>query len=555
MENRMLKQALEYAHTGKSVIPLMPNKKCFIEWKKYQSNRADDNQINDWWNKYPTANCGIVTGEISGIDSIDIDSQEAYDRINDYFIPTNFISPVYKTPDNGYQIWVKHRPGLVNRANLLKDVINGVDVRTNGGYTVAPVSKCDYTKHGRHIIGSHKWLDALSFKNVEISEWPDMLFETLLQKCSLINTDIKKEKVTDNLDGIWIKRFSDKICEGERDETLFHIGNCLVKGGMPHKEAEKLLLLLNHYTFNKPMDEKEVIDKIKSAIQRDDSRLKNILSDIREYVDVASGIISVDDFIRSCNLQRNMRLSKTVSQGFSRLVKEGIIERHGGKNGLFRKRECEVEDIDFINCNYKTFDVSLPLGLNELVEIYPGNVVMLAGVSNMGKTAFMIDIIYRNMKNFDVHYFNSEMDGKELRKRIDDFQAVDSIHNWTFKAHGMVDNMEDVIVPGNNVINIIDYLELDQEHYKISGMIKRIHERLKGSIAVIAIQKKPGVQVGVGGYGTIYRSRLAINIEKGVCEIFKAKNWKGKRNPNGLKRNFEIVDGWNLSGRGEWMRF
>ena len=550
--NPMLQQALEYSRMGMSVVPLKPDKKSYIQWKRYQTEKANETQIKEWWNKWPDANTGIITGAISGIDSIDIDSQDAYDAINDFYLETNFISPIYKTPDHGYQIWVKHRNGLSNAADIIPTVVKGLDLRTNGGYTVAPHSKCEYDKHGRHVVGSHKWLDKLSIHHVKISDWPSMLYDTILQACGNRGTRGNGGNEDAHVHSPWIERFKQQIGEGARDETLFHISNYLVKGGMPKSEAEQFLKLINSTTFSPPLSESEIRVKLKSALDRDESRVKNVLSDLREYVMGADGIFSSQEFFKATQLQQNIRTQKTVSQGFSRLVDEGLIERYGGKNGLFRKVEGECEVIDFINCDLKTSVVSLPLGLDELVEVYPSNIIMLAGVSNMGKTAFMIDMIYRNMQKMEVWYFNSEMDGPELKKRLSDFRAVDSLRDWKFNSRSMVENMEDVVAKGPGKLNIIDYLELDQDHYKISGMIRRIHKKLDGALAVIAIQKKPGTPVGVGGYGTIYKSRLALNIEKGVCEIFKAKNWKGKRNPNGLKRKFDIIDGWDLAGRGEW---
>jgi hypothetical protein len=550
--NPMLQQALEYCRMGMSVVPLKPDKKSYVQWKRYQKEKADEKQIKEWWYKWPDANSGIITGEISGIDSIDIDSQEAYDAINDFYLETNFISPIYKTPNKGYQIWVKHRNGLSNAADVIPTLVKGLDLRTDGGYTVAPHSKCDYEKHGRHIVGSHQWLDKLSVRHVKISDWPSMLYDTIIQSCGNRGTRGNGGNVESTPNSPWIDRFKNAIGEGVRDETLFHISNYLVKGGMPKSEAEQFLKLINSTTFNPPLSESEISIKLKSAFDRDESRVKNVLSDLREYVMGADGIFSSQEFFKATQLQQTIRIQKTVSQGFSRLVDEGVIERYGGKNGLFRKVENECDVIDFINCDLKTSSVSLPLGLDELVEVYPGNIIMLAGVSNMGKTAFMIDMIYRNMKKMDVWYFNSEMDGPELKKRLTDFRAVESLRDWKFNSRGMVENMEDVIARGHGKLNIIDYLELDQDHYKISGMIKRIHKKLDGALAVIAIQKKPGNPVGVGGYGTIYKSRLALNIEKGVCEIFKAKNWKGRRNPNGLRRKFDIIEGWDLAGRGEW---
>ena len=550
--NPMLQQALEYCRMGMSVVPLKPDKKSYIPWKRYQTEKADEKQIKEWWNKWPNANSGIVTGAISGIDSIDIDSQEAYDTINDFYIDTNFSSPIYKTPNKGYQIWVKHRNGLSNAADVIPTLVKGLDLRTDGGYTVAPHSKCSYEKHGKKIVGSHQWLDHCSVRQVQISDWPSVLYDTIVQKCGNRGIGGNGGNVEPATPSPWVDRFKGPITEGARDETIFHIANCIIKGGMPRNEAEQFLKLINSTSFSPPLSDSELAVKLKSALDRDESRVKNVLSDLREYVMEATGIFSSQDFFRVSQLQQTIRIQKTISQGFSRLVNEGIIERYGGKNGLFRKVETECEVVDFLNCELKTSTISLPLGLSELVEVYPSNIIMLAGVSNMGKTAFMIDMIYRNMDKMDVWYFNSEMDGPELKKRLKNFKSVDSLRDWKFNSRSVTENMEDVVASGEGKLNIIDYLEIDDEFYKISGMIRRIHKKLDGAVAVIAIQKRPGALVGLGGFGSIYKSRLAINIEKGICEVYKAKNWKTKRNPNGLCRKFEIVDGWDLSGRGEW---
>jgi hypothetical protein len=47
-------------------------------WKPYQKIRADEETIRRWLRKWPDANPAFVTGQVSGIDVLDIDSIDAH---------------------------------------------------------------------------------------------------------------------------------------------------------------------------------------------------------------------------------------------------------------------------------------------------------------------------------------------------------------------------------------------------------------------------------------------------------------------------------------------
>ena len=49
-------------------------------------------------------------------------------------------------------------------------------------------------------------------------------------------------------------------------------------------------------------------------------------------------------------------------------------------------------------------------------------------------------------------------------------------------------------------INIIDFLEISENFYEIGGRLREIHDKLKGAVAVVALQKNAGTQTGLGGY-------------------------------------------------------
>ena len=55
----------EYLKNEYSLIPVDNEKKSYIHWKKYQYQRANKEDIFDWYDKFTDVNIGIVTGKIS----------------------------------------------------------------------------------------------------------------------------------------------------------------------------------------------------------------------------------------------------------------------------------------------------------------------------------------------------------------------------------------------------------------------------------------------------------------------------------------------------------
>src|SRR3972149_2721060 len=102
----MLSAALWYAKQGYSVFPTGRNKRPLLKWEKYQKERATEAQIREWWTKNPDANIGIVTGAISGIVVVDIDTEEGYEEIKKYISET-LVTPTAKTPKGGQHLYFK----------------------------------------------------------------------------------------------------------------------------------------------------------------------------------------------------------------------------------------------------------------------------------------------------------------------------------------------------------------------------------------------------------------------------------------------------------------
>lgn len=169
LPNKLLTQALQYLLIDRfSVIPCGKDKKPLLKsWKEFQSRRPTEDEIQEWWKKWPEANIGIVTGKLSGITVVDIDS---YAGATDIFPPTFTV----KTGNGGTQKFYKYQDGITISASAFKNMPH-VDLRGEGGFVVAPPSITKYIdeKTGQERGGKY---EILEFNNGEFAPFPIHLF-------------------------------------------------------------------------------------------------------------------------------------------------------------------------------------------------------------------------------------------------------------------------------------------------------------------------------------------------------------------------------------------
>ena len=84
---------------------------------------------------------------------------------------------------------------------------------------------------------------------------------------------------------------------------------------------------------------------------------------------------------------------------------------------------------------------------------------------------------------------------EEMKLRIGKFNLPQGF--WGFKGYDRASGFADAIVPDE--INIIDYLEVSDNFFAVGGEIRDIFDKLRGGVAVIALQKKLNADMGRGG--------------------------------------------------------
>lgn len=294
-----------------------------------------------------------------------------------------------------------------------------------------------------------------------------------------------------------------------------------------------------------------ILDVLRAHIETVEADFKpkprGLTDQIRDFVMTTQGNFSTTECNNFLGLTtRDNKKKVTVILG--RLLKEGIIARAGTKNGIFRRIDTECTKLDIVKADMSIFPFFWPLGIETYADIMPHNVVVIAGESNVGKTAFLLNAAHMNMNGkVPIHYFTCEGGEAELLMRVklfDDGQPED----WRVNFYERYSDFADVIRPDE--INIIDFLEIHEDFYRIGGIIKDIHDRLRKGIAIIAIQKDPKSDFARGGSATIEKARLYISLKYdpkercGICQIVKAKKWRlPEVNPNGLSVKYKLIHG------------
>lgn len=298
---------------------------------------------------------------------------------------------------------------------------------------------------------------------------------------------------------------------------------------------------------------------------------------IKEFVKIWQGEFTNSMIFQEFDL-------KTASQKASgrkvldRLVKEGLLKRIEEKTATYERASVEFEPIDIDEAETDPFPLPLPFGLSNYVKVLAGSVIVISGTTNAGKTAFAFQCveayIRQSVTSFLgtpppesafalprggvecengrpaasrlVRYMNSEMSPGELKARItamgpESAKLLRDHVEWGNRTHGW----EQVIVP--DIVNVIDYLQIYDDFYRIGDHLSRIQNALKRGIAIVLIQKKTGEANPRGGEFALERCRLAINLDHnpssggGICTLRKVKAPVDYlKNPQGMELDYRL---------------
>lgn len=526
---------LFYLKKGMPVFPFKSDKSTgLVKWEQYQQVFPSPDDVRGWFTKrFSNQFIAIVTGKISRMMVVDCDTPEAYEKVQE-LLPDGFLCPTVKSP-HGWHLYFQFREGLRNKAAYMP----GVDVRTEGGCIIAPPSM-----NGDGL--GYKWLPGLSMEKIDLPPMPSLLFDTLMQYVvrggvggiykGAENSSQQTSTLSTNVNKLF--------CEGTRDQDIFHLANCMAKGGYEKQNFDQVLSIIAK-NCKPPFDEKEIPAKIESAFNRKSQRSGKLVDEVREFVLSTNGIFLSKDVHKCLNLSTRED-QKNLSTILSRMQHDGMIEKVGNRNGEWRLVDQNCKPMDWINadCAYK--ELWLPLGLDRICGVQPGNILLVAGAKDSGKTAFLMNIAKENRYAYRVHYFNSEMGAAEFKMRASKFEEPISL--WKdVSVYERSENFADVIKPGEGNLNIIDFLEVVDEFWKVAATIQKIHQKLNGALCVIGLQKNPHVDLGRGGAFSLEKARLYLSLDYQKAKIVSCKNFKEndiiEGNPRGYTCKFTLASG------------
>jgi hypothetical protein len=542
--NKKLMAAHKYREMGFNVIPTREDKKPHISWLEYQNRKVVAGELDDFWKSYPDANPAIITGPISNLTVLDIDTKDGMEAFNEF---DDGKAPVVDTPNGGIHVYYSCDPEIGTGARKANDW----DWRGPKGYVLAPPS----TINGK----TYAWRESRHILNTPPTKINDILKAVAIQSDlvhsnsnTLVKSGVTPEQQYNN--PITHGNKGNTIRVGQRDQTLFHLANVLVRGGMPE---DNILYFLKMFWRNcceeggDKYSESELKTKILSALNRHQTIT---MGEVEELVRQQFG------YFDSTIVKRELQVSqpkdgKKVNTYLSRMCERGIIERHSERSGVYRLVEKEIEPEDWINASTETCDINLPFGLGDMVHLMPGDIILFSGVPGVGKTAVLLNAAIDNISNYNVHYFSSELRPGTFKRRVSKLDHTTPEMLKDIKFYQRYENYHDVIKSGRGNLNVIDYVKVLDNFYIIGKILANIAKKLDGAIAIVSLQKQYGSKTGLGGMFSQFEPVLSVNLDRGedhsVATISKTKEYKEEYiekygTADGYQYHFKIINGIKL---------
>lgn len=251
--NKIRKQAIEYTQKGLMCLPSAGNgKRPIVKWQNLEKISAGTTA--NYFDKYATKRPGIaiLTGERSnGLVVIDIDNKnghnglksiQEWERQHGYFPETWQV----ETPNGGIHLYFKANGRYKSRA----DVLDGVDIRAEGGLVIAPPTALN----GK----SYEFIT----HNMPIAEANESVLKLLELR------DRKKEKLLPHELNIKMPSSTVTVSEGGRTSYLVSIiGQQNFKGNKINKEHLKSMIReINQTDCNPPLTDQELEKEVFPAI-------------------------------------------------------------------------------------------------------------------------------------------------------------------------------------------------------------------------------------------------------------------------------------------------
>jgi len=277
LENPEPDEFVEKKHfTNQCKLPLL------FSWDEYKKRRPTREEVMKWFTEYPDANIAIITGAVSGIIVMDLDSPGAanYALSRGWFPST----PMVET-GRGSQVYLK-RPDFTVGNSADRDL--KIDMRGDGGYVVAPPSM-----HGSGR--QYRWMDDCNILDVDLAECPDWVLDFIKNPpknqskatpqvaAVQANTNAPGQKVEGNK---FVDILRNGTSAGDRNQTAASFIGHYIKLLKDPDEVWEITKLWNQKN-SPPLDQQELrktFDSVRSMDVKGKINMKSFLYDVNKVV-------------------------------------------------------------------------------------------------------------------------------------------------------------------------------------------------------------------------------------------------------------------------------
>jgi len=293
-------------------------------------------------------------------------------------------------------------------------------------------------------------------------------------------------------------------------------------------------------------------------------------SEVRTYLKPHEGkIVTLDGIRKEFNIVQGTRSFTAVRNIMFQLAEQRIVKPTGMRPGEYRVIETVIP-VEFTldgEDSEGVLDVHHPrsyiddttFGLEDMVELSKGDLILITGETNYGKTAIALSYLGENLGLFK----SSVLMGSEYTsssgeispklkgrlRRMDWADWVGEDGKPRFKLLPVEHDYEDYME--RDGLTVIDWISLPGEYYLIDRVMKTLKNGEGGGLGAVVLQKNKTAEFAEGGQRSERYADLVLKIDRfgqyeSLMTIGKVKSAKG-RIPSGRTFAFGITNkGANL---------
>jgi hypothetical protein len=245
--------ALGYIRQGIAIFPLRPHGKTPLTAHGLKDASTDPAVVTAWWQQWPEANIGIVTGGKASFWVLDIDGAEGENTLSALEEKYGALPQTVEviTGGGGRHLYFQYpqQGAIFNSAGRLGLCL---DVRGNGGYVVAPPSIHETGRRYEFSVDSHDWILPAPAWLVDLVQRPEG----------------KKSAVPVSE---WLN-LAKGVIEGQRNSSLARLAGKLLQCGFDPLMTLELCHAWNEARCKPPLEQAEVTRTVNSIAGRELAR-------------------------------------------------------------------------------------------------------------------------------------------------------------------------------------------------------------------------------------------------------------------------------------------